>query len=840
MKKVYLLASLILLAPVTTQAQEEGRIESTGGMTIGVQQVEVEPDSAKFTEYRDIREGFYFYDLWFDVLDTGSGLFMDFSGENLIRDDQTIHFRLGDYSRRWQLRLDRHEIPHNLSNKAKTPFFNQGDGLFSVPSPVLDAAIVGIPNNSANTADMLQNDQDTATWLATHLHNTDLGTQRDKTSATLQYSPLAELKFRLTYSDEQKDGAKITYGPIGNRPPNTLNIQFTEPIDYLTRELKFEAEFNQPTYQALFTYLYSDFEDDLDTLRWQNIWAFDPENPLGYTQASSNGGSQRLATFGQRALAPDNRYQNISLALGVDLPMASRLTATAAYGMMEQEEALLPYSSSDFGSPTAFSSTAALPRQEADAEIDTKLLNVDYTVNPLDRLNLRAFIRYYDLDNDSPQDNWRYITSDAIPDGDAASGLPTFKNQRTNLAYAYDQWNYGLDTSYNLVFWRTTLGLGYEREEIDRDFREANTEENIFTGSARTRPADWLTLQAKYLFGDREGDGYNTFVTAASYWYDPTSTTNLDNPAGSFTNHPDMRKFDVIDRERNQFDLAATITPLATLDLTASYHFQDDDFDAGVTSTQPLLGNALAATAADQQAATPGDQLGLLARETQRYALDASYAAFERLTLTAFGSRETIESEQRGLEFNENNKLNPESSGLNSSNELGAWNRASSQWSAKTDDETDTVGFGAGYEIIPAKLNFIADYVFSRGEVDIAYSGFGTQSALDPANTLADDHPFAFRNPPTVTHHQYTLNASLEYQWVENLVFGLHYIFDRYEIADWMQEADQPWFEAVGSEYLLRDTSESHQWGNRLVNLGSYLGPTYEAHVGSVTMTFRF
>jgi hypothetical protein len=46
----------------------------------------------------------------------------------------------------------------------------------------------------------------------------------------------------------------------------------------------------------------------------------------------------------------------------------------------------------------------------------------------------------------------------------------------------------------------------------------------------------------------------------------------------------------------------------------------------------------------------------------------------------------------------------------------------------------------------------------------------------------------------------------------------------------------------VGSEFLLRDTSSatSNQWGNRLINLGSYLGPSYEAHFGAVTLTYRF
>jgi hypothetical protein len=53
---------------------------------------------------------------------------------------------------------------------------------------------------------------------------------------------------------------------------------------------------------------------------------------------------------------------------------------------------------------------------------------------------------------------------------------------------------------------------------------------------------------------------------------------------------------------------------------------------------------------------------------------------------------------------------------------------------------------------------------------------------------------------------------------------------------------DTPWTESVGSEYLLRDTSSatSTQWGNRLVSMGSYLGPDYDANLGFVSMTYKF
>lgn len=830
MKKTYALASLLLLAPVVAQAQEEKKIESSGEVTLGAVQGKGD-DSSKFNKNRDIEDGFNLYDLWFGLVDPNNGRYLDFQGTNLLQDDQSIRFGFGSYGS-WGVVIDRNEIPHNLSNKARTPYIDQGNGLLTLPSTA------PIPNTNLvpSAAQLTANDAATATWLSTTLHGVELGTQRDKTGATVSVTPNQDFKFRLSLSDERKDGSNLTYGPIGDRPPRTLNAQLAEPIDYKTQELKFEAEYNRPTYQALFTYLLSGFENNIDTLRWQNPYVADADGG-GYDFWESGATDYNVAGFGQRTLAPDNRYQNASLALGFDLPMASRLSTTVAYGMMEQDETLLPYSTSTLGSATAFGSTGILPRTTADAEIETLLFNADYSINPIERLNLRAFVRYYDLNNKTAQNNWWYVTSDTV----STSGNPNYKNKRVNMAYSYDQMNYGLETAYNLPFWRTTLGLGYEREDIDREFREANTEENILKASVKTRPTDWLTVRAKYLYGDRDGGDYNNTVTAQSYWYALADAgTDRDNPQFTFSNHPDMRRFDVSDRERDQFDLAATVMPTAGMDLTASYRYRNDDYASGVAATQPLLASGIGVAAGDDTASTPGDQLGLLESKTHRYALDVSYAATERLTLNAFGSRETIESTQRGLEFNENNKMNP--TAVLGTAELGPWTRTTSQWMAVTDDKTNTIGLGAGFEIIPGKLRLATDYTYSQGKVDIEYSGFGTQSSVNPDNTLADTHEFAFRNPETVTHKQYNLNATLEYQFVKNLVAGVHYIYDRYKISDWMQEANTPWVESVGSEYLLRDTSDatSTQWGNRLINLGSYLGPSYEAHFGAVTLTYRF
>lgn len=832
MKKSSIIGSFLLLVPMVAHGQEPKKVESKGEFSMEARQVEVDPESSKFNEYSDTRNGFPHYKLGLNLLDTGSGLYFDLRGKNILRDDQSLRLGFGKYGA-WSVVLDRDELPHNLSFKAKTPYNNLGNGLYAVDSTV------GLSTRSLTptAAQLVANDALTATWLATNLHGTSLGTQRDKTSASLSITPTEHWKLRLSLSDERKEGSKLAYGPIGDRPPRTLNIQLAQPVDYSTQEMKLEAEYNRSRYQAQVTYSISNFENNMDTFRWQNI----------YTGSGTNGFDQwaghRVATFGQTALAPDNRYQNATLSLGVNLPWSSRLSLMAAYGRMEQDQTLLPYSSSSFNGTTVdFSSTASLPRKTADATITTKRMNLDYTITPMSRLNLRAFVHTYDLNNSTSQSKWWYITSDTISGSATATVTnPTEKNQRLNRPYSYDQTNAGLEATTYLSFWRTSLGLTVERETKDRDFREGNTKETLLQGNFRTRPASWLTLRGKYLLGDRDGGTYNTFVTASSYWYDTTVAHDLDNPAVSFTNHPDMRRFDVSDRKRNQVELAAMLTPTESLNVTFTYRDRKDDFASGVTATQPLLGNPFAATDADRAATTPGNQLGLLENNSQRYAFDISYAASERLTLNAFASRDTLDLTQRGIEFNENNKLNPTLASL-ATNDLGPWTRANSQWMATTQDATDTYGVGAAFEIIPNKFRMSADYSYSNGTVDLNYSGFGAVSSVNTGTALADNTQYAFRTPPTVRNKHTTLNLNFTYQFTKNLGIGLRYAYDRYDTSDWMQAANSPWAESVGSEYLLRDTSSatSNQWGNRLVNLGSYLAPTYDAHYGSLSLKYTF
>jgi len=122
--------------------------------------------------------------------------------------------------------------------------------------------------------------------------------------------------------------------------------------------------------------------------------------------------------------------------------------------------------------------------------------------------------------------------------------------------------------------------------------------------------------------------------------------------------------------------------------------------------------------------------------------------------------------------------------------------------------------------------------------VALRYAGYGVTNAAGVP--YAPNNQFAFSSPPVVNQDLHVVDVRLEFPLVRDVTATAGYSYERFRTDDWMQGTTFPWVEPVGSEFLLRDSSRSHQWGNRLFNLGSFLAPGYDAHVGWVAFTYRF
>jgi hypothetical protein len=291
-----------------------------------------------------------------------------------------------------------------------------------------------------------------------------------------------------------------------------------------------------------------------------------------------------------------------------------------------------------------------------------------------------------------------------------------------------------------------------------------------------------------------------------------------------------MRRFDVIDRDRKQFDARVNLTPRDRVAVSAFVRYRNDDYDADVAPSQPLLGTGLA----EQAATSPGNQLGHLDDTRTRYGMDVFAQPNPRVSLNAFLNYDQGTGFDRSLEFNENNKANP--SAVNTA-ELGPWTRQSSQWTADYEDRTWSGGIGATLQIVPDRLTLIADYTASLANYDLVYEGFGV--ANYNGTQFPPNHQFAFSTPDTVREDLHVFSLRFEIP-ISILVLVAGYAFEDYALEDWQQGAEGTWVETVGADTLLRDSSRSFQWGNRLFNFGTYLSPSYTAHLGFVGLRYRF
>jgi MtrB/PioB family decaheme-associated outer membrane protein len=813
MQRILITLALLAASPLALPAQDSTKTKTGGSFNTGFQQLDNSTNSSKFNEYRDLRDGAYLYNGKLSTWNR-NGLFLDLFGTNVSRKDQRLDAAMGSAGR-WRLDAIWNEIPHLYSNQAVTPYITRSPGVLGVPATMV------IPFKKLNTVaadapNVLKSDTVIANYARQYSKPMDLGTQTNTGVFGFKYGGLKAFEAGLDYTLRTKTGSRLSYGPIGDRPPRTLNIELAEPIDYRTHDFRFFAGYNARKVQVQAEYLVSDFNNEIDVLAWENAFA----TPNGKTFEAWD---RLVGAYGRRPLAADNKYTRGTITAGLSLPLRSRLTASFSFGSMDQDTDLVPYA---YQNDTIAVKT--LPRATAQAKINTTSFSGDYSITPVKGLNLRAFLRGNQMTNDTPADEWTYVTQDATN----LNGTVSFKNKRVSLPTAYDQTRYGIDGTLRLGFLNGSLGLGYEVDDISRDYREADTKEDILKANLRARASDWLAFRVRYLHGNRDGTEYDWAVTRQSYWYAPADAgTDNDNPQFTFSNHPDMRRYDVSDRVRDRLDLTATVTPVDALSLSATFGWRNDDYDSDVAQIKPLAGRSLA----DSAALTPGDQLGLLESKNQSLTFDVSWSPSERLDLNLYLGWDLGSSLQRGLEYNENNKQNP--SAVNTA-ELGPWTRATSEWTADFDDKNTFTGASAAYSFKNGAA-ISASYAASMSTVEITYAGFGVTNW--DGTPFAPNHQFAFpAEPPDVENTSQVLDLKVDYPITSKIGVTVGYLLDYYKVTDYQQGASSSMFEPVLTDLLLRDTSRSHQWGNRLFNAGRYLAPDYTTHLGYASFTYRF
>ncbi len=597
-------ASAQTAPPATTETQQtavapkaEETKEAPGSVQaiVGAQVVNDidERGQARFEQFRDVPEGVV-VDFLRASMARPNGSDLSFTAIDAGQDDQRYYLNFwvpGSLS----IRSAYTESIRRYSTGSRTLFSGIGTGNLTIPEDFRAGAeaAAGLPT-APFASPALVSYMQAALANATSF---DLATQRKNLGAALDYDFGYGLSLNLTGRNEKRDGTKpLGFGTYirrqglagtpgtgaGNFWRETIEprgVELIEPLDYNTTEFGATLSWLKKGNSASAGVFASEFRNDTTSLFFDNPFEASPGRASAITfdpafeqEPSSPNGNNNLRGITARSsmqLAPSNDYTRIFGTLSLRLPLSSRLNATVARGTMKQNDRFMPYAENPFvvysgvaGQPgVVYAHDAPLPQASLDGKMKTTQVDVRLTSRVMAALNVRAGIRYYDLDDQRPTILFPGFSSSG--DSFFRPGIgqrdATGKRILFNEVGGYTRQRINVGAAYRIG--RVTLDGEILRTGIDYDERQVDkTTEDTYRATVRV-PVGEGSLNAYYARSSRDFSGdFNIGLE-----------------------HSGVRAYDVWNRERDQFGIDFETAIRENVSVNAGATYVRDEYPGAVT-----------------------------------------------------------------------------------------------------------------------------------------------------------------------------------------------------------------------------------------------------------------
>lgn len=649
---------------------------------------DVDTNSAKVNEYRDLSSGFRVTLLSLTGLTGDNDRKFDFQVVNGGKAD-AFYGMSYDVAGRWRMLLTYDNIPHNFGNGGHILYTQTRPGVWEIPDPVQqNLQDFAVANRPQLNFDLLNGAL--APYLAA-AHEVDLGLQRRRTRALIQLGSAGGSTWNLEYKHENRTGNR----PFGSSFGFSNVTELPETIDYNTDDAILSGNWRFQKGIVTAGYQYSSFKNDVSTMIWDNPWrASDATDGSAYSAPGS--GSVAGSSRGIFDLAPDNRAGTLFANGRFDLTTSSWLQAALNYVKYKQDDDLLPYTVNTSvnpanGAPFDASNPANQPYGSARRESTLTRVTLDYGNRFGDGWQADVRYNYQDYSDDSSRFEFPgYVRFDAVWEEVARITVP--------YSWTHETASADLSKDFGRI---GTVGFEVRQDVWDRTYRETNkTTENIAALSWDGRFGKSL-LRAKYEHGSRDFNGtYNTDAAEATYVESETSN-----------NQPTLRRFDQASRKSDTWRISCD-TPFAqTWDINLHANGAKYDYDES--------------------------EFGLNKDDTLRYGFELSFDAGAGGSFFVFGDRTDRDVDQAARQSGATVSTNPADSWFAKFNEINdtwgvGWNKDHKRWHTKllgqwerSDGKADlssppggspdlAVGFGnyEDYEIKTAQAT--ADYDLTR------------------------------------------------------------------------------------------------------------------------------
>jgi len=643
----------------------------SGIVTLGGQATDLDHNSSKFTEYRGVPDGVVAPG--FHLFGRTSELKYDFRGYTVQSDDQRYTLRADFKSAR--INADYLRLPHYFGNDGRSLLTDSGNGVFTLGSGLqqrYQTAITSVPRTAVTFA-FLNNlvTPDLATGQLT-----DLKLVRERARVDLDLTRGKPVEVRLSYFRENRTGDRAAAGAsfgFGNV------VELPEPVDYMTQDVAATATVDRSWGSVRGMLKYNWFANGTPVLSFANPFrSTDATDPSAYTAPGS--GSVGGAAFGRVALPPDNAAFTGSVGATFKLPRKTRFIADVSYGRWTQNSTpFIAYTTNTaITSPLAAANVNTLPTDRLDGKAN--VINQSYTLSsrPIRNLTLTARVRDYDFRNETPRVTLPgYVRFDGVWEDIGRISVPYgYRNDRADATASYD-------------FGPVTLEAGYKYVAFHRKFRETEkTTENGVILAANLRPHDGIMLRGSFEHAQR---GYTQYLAEES---EDASFTNPGPPA-SLLNLPEEQggpvpgRYDQAKKDFDRFTGLLQVAPVDKVSVSVSYLYARENYN----KFDP------------NQFTADTDLYGLNRVKYDSLSVDLDFTPVERVNLYGFYGRENNKNWQRGRQSGATISLNP-----------------IDDWFSFVADKVDSFGGGAGFVLVPQKLNLSATgrYQKVNGNNDIS------------------------------------------------------------------------------------------------------------------------
>ncbi len=492
-----IIAASLVLAVCLCSCPAFAEATVTGSVSVGVMGSDTDNPSAKFDEYSDRSDGIR-GDVELNAFKERHYLRLD--AGNIGRLDESYLLRGGQFgSFNYSLFYD--EIPHNLSAGASSFYGGVGGGYLS---------------NTGVAAD------------PTRWNEVDYRRDRQLYGFDGEITFGSPFHLRLGALEKNTDGI---YPLAGNSTFSSFGrtTELPSPVDWKETAGFAEAGYRTRGLAVEVRAEFSDFNNRNEEFFWEDDFATNP-------------GIAADATTGP----PDNDFWKVSGQLVWRTPaLSSSLALRGSFSQLESANDIRTVVADD----TAGANVLAIEPEKFDGDITYGTLDASWRIMPVDRLDLKAFFKYLDKNNDN-----------TVVDITAGGGTAETE------VFDYSKWSAGLDASYGLAG-RTSLDGGYAFTSVDREGRldSKGSDDNLLYLQLRNRSLELLELRARYEYLDRRDD------------FSPSHAGDSPTDAEYIRNF--LRRFDTADLVRQRAEVEAAAFVADGLGLSLEFGWQDDDYD---------------------------------------------------------------------------------------------------------------------------------------------------------------------------------------------------------------------------------------------------------------------